>query len=230
VQDSPSIVQPTEKQAESQAESQTAALEITEGEQAGDATQPTNPTAADQPTETPEPTPEAVPELSEADLAAYQGALQLLDESFCDKITQDIAKQECKTQVTDQKTLNAALAAVDASQCEKMSTDDKKEACRTQVEVITAKQTEKDEFEKEKKENQDKVGEIINSEDYTRCSELTIDNLKADCELTILVNKVIKDKDISWCDKASAENQEQCKFMGQTALSQDTDNSAPPML
>jgi hypothetical protein len=55
------------------------------------------------------------------------------------------------------------------------------------------------------------MGQIIQSGDYTRCSQLTLDADKKDCELNILVNKAIDAKDGSWCSKGStADIQQSC--------------------
>lgn len=187
-----------------------------------------NGTNGTQTLETPPP-PVEVPEVNEADNAAYSGALRLLDVSFCEKIGDEQLKEKCTTDVNDQKIVTEATKERDASLCDQVSTDDKKEACKTSVEVAVAQETAVARKQEALKAGQMKEDEIVASGDYTRCKELEEPSNVYDCEISILANKAVQEKDPSWCEKASREDiREQCEFMYTSATDQESDTAPQP--
>lgn len=154
------------------------------------------------------------PPRTEADMAAYNGAMELKDISYCEKIKDETYKTECKTTLSDQLALSSALEKTDATLCAKLSTADKQEACRTNIAVRIQAQSQETQFLNSIAESNKKAQEITDSGDYTKCKELPDPNAVSDCEYNILVNKALADKDISWCTKISSKDTiETCKAL-----------------
>ena len=143
---------------------------------------------------------------SATNTAASNAALQLNDPKFCDKISDETAKKQCMTDLSDQSTSSQAHQKMDASLCDKLSTKDKQGACKIEVEVLLKKQQEKDAFNAQLASNKKLMESISKNDDYTKCKNLSGENPIRDCEVNILSDKAIKAKDESWCDKASTES------------------------
>jgi hypothetical protein len=76
----------------------------------------------------------------------------------------------------------------------------------------TATTTDPTEDAKVIKSNETLYAEILTSKNEGRCKELTMDRFIRDCELNILINKAVEEKDNTLCNKASTpRNQADCK-------------------
>ncbi len=149
---------------------------------------------------------------SAPDRAAYDGAQQLKDPSFCDKISDENYKKACKDAINDQSQLEEAIVKVDAGVCAKISSADQQKACKIRIEVLLKEQENSKKQEEARKNAGTLRDQIIKTGDISRCKEIKIEGKRAECEITILTNKVSTTKNISWCDKAStAELRDQCK-------------------
>jgi len=145
------------------------------------------------------------PAYTEADQAAYGGAMQLKDVTYCDKIKDEAYKQQCKTELADNATLAAALEKLDPALCDKMSTDDKKEACKIQVDVAKKKVENQQQKQQEIENISAAATEIIQTGDYAKCRELADPNFTRTCEVNILSKQAIESGDVKICGKVSDE-------------------------
>jgi hypothetical protein len=66
-------------------------------------------------------------------------ALELLDESYCEKINDTSIKETCKIEVSDQKIEHEAKLRGDATICEQLSTEIQRESCKLRLEVAEKK-------------------------------------------------------------------------------------------
>ena len=148
-------------------------------------------------------------EYSLADQTAYSSAIQLKDTTFCDKISNADYRQQCKTSLADKAALQDAVTKMDASLCGKLSTHDKQNSCKIQVEVLLKQRQTQEAFQNQIKSDQKLSSEIYASGNYQRCSELSMETSRIDCESNILSNKAIQAKDPSWCDKVNLESAKQ---------------------
>jgi len=131
--------------------------------------------------------------------------MKLNDASFCDKISDDEYKKECRTNLADQQAIDDALIKMDPIICDQLSTADKKESCKVQVEVAKKEAQIKQETAAKEAKLVDLKNEIQQAGDVSRCKELVDSNQIAACELNLLVNSAIKAKDTSICKQASTE-------------------------
>ncbi|MFA5829499.1 MAG: hypothetical protein WC843_03320 [Candidatus Gracilibacteria bacterium] len=155
---------------------------------------------------------------SAADTAAFNGAVQLKDAKFCDKVIDATYQKACQTAVADVIAMDEALNKLDESICAKIFSKDQQNACKISVEVgLKDKENALLRNKEIEKENQ-----IIGSGDYTACAkQLTDKILISTCELNILENKAIQTKDSSLCDKISLpEDQVRCKNGLKDSISQ----------
>lgn len=144
-------------------------------------------------------------EYSEADRAAYDGALQLMDEAYCAKIVESEYKTMCITDIEDKKILAQAVETMDATLCDRLSNDDKSVACVIKVDV---KKTEKQQAEERLQLDAEQAAlaqSIVAAGDHARCGELADVNQREACEMNILLNKAFAESDISYCDRMSTD-------------------------
>jgi hypothetical protein len=184
--------------------------------------QPIKSTSGINVTVTEEPTEEAKVEsptsittkiMSETDRAAYGAALQLEDTSYCDKISEETVKKECKTSVSDQIILNNALSKGDIETCKNLSNTDQQEACKIKIEVVQKEELARLEKNKKMEELMVKTNDIIHEGDVTKCLEVD-EEVRPGCELNILVNAASNNQNPALCEQASTkETIETCKKM-----------------
>ena len=186
---------------------QTGNLQITETQQPGTTQAQTQQPAA--------PAPVAA---SQADIAAYNGAMQLKDVTFCDKMKDETYKKICKTDVTDQIALDEALNKVDATLCVKLSTKDGQEACKIQVEAANKEAQVKIEQQKITETQESMAIQTVSSGDISKCKQLEAVYV-ANCELNILLNEAYKANDPKICEQASdSATVEKCKNSYEKAI------------
>lgn len=143
--------------------------------------------------------------LSAADQANFQNAMQLNDISSCHKIVDEKTKKTCLTALSDFQQLSLAMTQLDQKVCEKLSSKDQQEACKTRIEA-TQKESQVKKAEDDKIAAERKISEdIISSKEYLQCKDLLTENIKFDCEINILSNLSLQNKDIQWCEKGSTE-------------------------
>lgn len=151
-------------------------------------------------------------EYSAADQAAYDGAIQLKDTKYCEKISNQAYKKQCKDTLNDEAKLQEALVKVDATICVQLSSKDQQDACKIAVEVKLQKAADQKKQEAERAKDLQLESSVIQSGDFKRCKELKVEGNFNDCEVNILTTKAIQTKDNSWCDKASNDqNKQSCK-------------------
>ena len=157
--------------------------------------------------------------LSEADSAAYDAALEVMDTSFCDKIDDAVIKGQCVIDVKDRGISKEALNEMDKNICSQLSTDDRKEACEIQIEAeIAIGKKREEEVAKNQAENS-LMAEIIKSGNVSRCSEITDAGFFDGCEMSILTNKATEVGDVSICNQVSSpESREVCKENAQIRI------------
>lgn len=145
------------------------------------------------------------PTFSAADIAAYTSAVQLKDETYCAKITNQSYQQQCLTAISDGKTAQEALAKSDASLCSKLSSTDSQQACQIYIQADLQTKAAAKAAEDQIKKDDTLRDQIILSGDYTRCQEIKTEGDRHSCEVNILTEKALQAKNISWCDKASQQ-------------------------
>ena len=146
---------------------------------------------------------------SEADMAAYQAALNLNDTTYCDKIKDEAYKTECKTALTDQAAQKAALDKLDAALCSKLSTADKQEACKITVQAEMQRNKESADYETSLQQQSKLLTEITASGNTGRCPELKDSSFVNSCISTIITQSAVRAKDIKECDKATTDSMKQ---------------------
>jgi hypothetical protein len=148
----------------------------------------------------------AVTQQTPADITALQGAMDQKDPKLCDKIADLRTRENCKTALESQKIAEDALKAMDPVLCDKITIKDLADACRMQIEV--AKNKQKNDQERNDALSQDLANRdsIVASGEITKCKTLKEENNRTDCELNILANKAIQEKDITVCDQGSTDD------------------------
>lgn len=144
-------------------------------------------------------------EWTEADNAAYQGALQLNDLSYCDRIKNETLISKCKTEVSDKAIFSEALSKLDNSFCLKLSSNDVQEACKTQIDVKKQSQAENQAFQSEVT----KYNSILENNQFDKCSELTDKALLQNCEDSKIAYDAVKAKNSDLCLKITNQLQQQ---------------------
>lgn len=149
--------------------------------------------------------------LTLSDTTAYDSAIDLKDESFCEKISDDSYKSECQIEVKDQIVYDKALSNNDTNTCNQLSTVDKQNACKIMIE---ANKREKELFIEEQKERDiimNSYNDILQEGDVSRCQEME-ETMIASCEFNILVNAANHNQNPELCEKASSsETIARCK-------------------
>ncbi len=142
---------------------------------------------------------------SEADKAAFEGALQLKDKLFCEKIIDAKYKAYCLKTVNSSIANSNAQITDNSTDCDKLSTADLQSACKINLEVQKAREQKELEIQKANEDRSALLTEIIASGSVQECSKLDTEGSKASCETTILSNKAIMAKDSAICSQASSE-------------------------
>jgi hypothetical protein len=160
--------------------------------------------------------PKDVPQpktLSAADQAAYSGAMQLKDATYCDKISDADYKTTCKTDLADATASNEALTKSDASLCDKLSTKDLQDACKIQVEVSQKAQQDSVTEQKQWGEQLSIYNDMLSKKDFTSCDKLTNPTLQKGCRESGLIAEALAAKDIKICDKGINETEQyDCRY------------------
>ncbi len=147
--------------------------------------------------------------ISATDKAAFDGAVQLKDEEFCNKIIDKNYKMECVTKLQDLQYLSEAISKLDSQICSKISNLDQQNACKISVEVGQKEAEKSQAFSSEV----EKGNQIVAGGDYSQCAkQLTNKTLISSCELNILSAKALETKDATLCNKISLpQDQVRCK-------------------
>ncbi|GEM_PF-4011830 len=124
-----------------------------------------------------------------ADQAAYQGAVELKDVSYCKRIQDKQYKKTCAMDVQDRIALAAAVSKSDSSLCAKLGLKVNQEACRITIEVQQQQAQLKTRKNAEIKAMYDQLNSIVESRDANHCKDLQDANLAQTCEQTIAANK-----------------------------------------
>lgn len=74
-------------------------------------------------------------EPSDDDMLLYEGALQLADNNYCERIEESTLREDCIETIRAQDILSEAVAASDKSLCGQLS-DTKKDVCEVQFDVL----------------------------------------------------------------------------------------------
>lgn len=145
--------------------------------------------------------------ISALDQVAYDGARQLNDKSYCEKISDAATKQKCLDDLSGKNTTSESIS----TDCSKL-TADTKSACELQLQ-IDAKVAENNANKQKEIDSQAKLtSEYIKAGDIAKCKSLTLPASNLECEMNILVPKAIAAKDDSVCEQASnKEIVEACK-------------------
>ena len=138
---------------------------------------------------------------SEADVAAYNGALQLNDATFCDKIKEAGLANGCKIDVSDAIALSDALTRTDATLCDKLSNADKIAACKIQLEAHNKAAELKQAKVAEKNEQVALYNSIFDSGKWEDCGKLTDPFFADTCVNNGILVEAVTKKDITVCNK-----------------------------
>lgn len=139
---------------------------------------------------------------SAADQIASTAALDLLDPSFCEKITVVEKKSLCLTQVEDKKILVEAKQKMDSSLCNKISAEDARKACAIELDYLKEQKKQEENFQT----GINVENKIISGGDVAACKTILDENVRAGCEYNILINQGQTRKEgKAICSKASAQ-------------------------
>ena len=142
---------------------------------------------------------------SQADMAAFQGAMQLKDSTFCDKIKDEVYKKNCKATLQDTQANNDAQTKMDPTLCAKLSTPDFQEACKTNIEVAQKRSQQQMQANEVQTNDNQIITDANKTGDLAKCKTIKEENIANTCEANILVQKAEKAKDKSVCNQASSE-------------------------
>ncbi len=148
---------------------------------------------------------EEMPLVSAADQAAYGGALQLMDVSFCEKISDQSFKTQCRTDIANKTIEDKALESLDQSVCDEISNQDVRQACRIAVEVEKQSAEQENERLQVTAEMESRMKTALDNDDLSACASLENQNARIDCELNVLVNSARSADDTAACSRASSE-------------------------
>ncbi len=154
-------------------------------------------------------TPENTQDTELADQVAFDGARQLRDVTFCQKIVNAELKQSCVTLLNDTATQQAAVDSMNPTLCDKLSTKALQNGCRMRLEVEGKNSEIQNKFAEETK-----LWDAMNEKkDFSKCESLTYEPYKKDCifvrtrndaiaKKNPIICKELKDGDsISECEK-----------------------------
>jgi hypothetical protein len=148
---------------------------------------------------------------SNEDMSAFNDALTGKDVNLCSKVSEESYKKECVTAISDILLLDEAMAKTDIAICAKIVSEEGRLKCNVEVNLKRAEDQGRLETQQEIKRISDLSNEIISQKDVKRCKELA-PKYKYGCEMNILVNEAMKNKDPKVCEEASeASTVEICK-------------------
>jgi len=150
-------------------------------------------------------------QLSDSDVTAYNGAMELNDASFCDRITDQAYKDLCKNDLSDKAIIIEAVKKKDISICQGLSSNDQVQVCEIKVDLEVKSQEIAQQKAKMNEATMVLSDEIVEKGELARCAELGEDYI-ASCEIDILLNKAFAEKNPNTCDQASSpETVAMCK-------------------
>lgn len=117
------------------------------------------------------------PLVSQEDWTLYTGAIQLLDESYCQQIADENLRNQCATEISDEKIMKSAVEAGDYAMCDQLETS-KVQICRMRVDL--AKQTEEN-FRDPTEEERQIMNEAFEARDASICDRIESERKRANC-------------------------------------------------
>jgi len=122
------------------------------------------------------------PQISETDQVAYNGALQLQDLTYCEKITSEDLKKQCVTNVNNKINEDEAIRKLDPTLCDKLEGDDAKSACKLQIDI--AKQADIDNAPPTEEENL-LYARALKEKNVKLCEEIKNKDLMTSCKINL---------------------------------------------
>lgn len=151
-------------------------------------------------------------QMTESDTAAYDGAIELGDPSYCEKISVTSMIEQCKTEVNDESILQEALNEQDEAKCEGLSNKDSAAACKTKVEVTIDKQNEREERQSQVTEDEELLNKILEEKSFEMCEQIQNKELKDYCDVGKIVQNAVDKNDTTICDQLeNSEDSLNCK-------------------
>lgn len=149
--------------------------------------------------------------LGAADQAAFEGALKLNDPSYCEKLSTDENKVQCRNALQNKALLNEALATLDPASCDKISTQDLRDACKIQIEVeqkFIAQSQEKQNLFQSEYQIRDQAYTKL---DLSMCNQITTSGIKIECRVNVITEKARQEENPALCEELDSEYQDSCK-------------------
>ena len=120
-------------------------------------------------------------EISPEELAIYEGALRLNDESYCEKIANEQLKEKCIKDLADTKIIDEAVQADDKSICKKLE-GAKIEVCNIQVDIAEKTLDDMRDLTDEENEIMRRAEE---DRDITICDEIESERKRENCQVNV---------------------------------------------
>jgi hypothetical protein len=115
---------------------------------------------------------------SAADQAAYEGALQLMDANFCDKISDENLKANCRSNIYSKNVQKEAVKNLNPQICDQITDEDQSAACKIAVEVAQKQAENRTPIEQTDMEI---FQEANNSLDKTKCDKIKNKDYRESC-------------------------------------------------
>lgn len=111
------------------------------------------------------------------DMKLYNGAIQLKDDSFCQKITSNDLKEKCVKDIADNKIIAEAVAKMDSSICEQLQ-GAKVDLCK--MEIALASKSE-DDFREATAEESEIMRQAEATKDPSLCDQIESERKRENC-------------------------------------------------
>lgn len=120
-------------------------------------------------------------EASNDDIALYEGAIQLGDASYCEKIQNSKLREECSERILVQDTVSEAIKMEDIKLCDKLN-EAKAEVCKVQVEILKKNA---ENFRDSTLPELDIMQAAVESGDIEVCNQLQSERKKENCQTNV---------------------------------------------
>lgn len=139
--------------------------------------------------------------LSNSDKSIINGATTLDDPHYCNNLDNEELKSICLQEVTKAR----EMVMLENFECESITTMDLKRACLINID-INERLKEKDKVNEEKLKNEYTTRDAaFQAMDVNMCRELTVNGVKNECLLNIVLKKSIEEKNPSLCTELDSK-------------------------
>lgn len=120
-------------------------------------------------------------EVSDDDITLYEGATQLGDTSYCEKIKNSNLREECSESILVQDTVAEAIEMEDIKLCDKLN-ETKAEVCKVQVEILKKNA---ENFRDSTPAELDIMKAAVEAGDIEVCNQLQSERKKENCQTNV---------------------------------------------